>query len=74
MIQVKLQPACSSIMYFDAVKGGRTSFSLESDVLIGQLSREEFTSFLKDNNLVPYHDALKSYESGEIVGRFESVE
>ncbi|AMA73215.1 MULTISPECIES: hypothetical protein [Aneurinibacillus] len=73
MIEVKLQPACSHIMYFGAVKGGRFSFSLQDDALIGRLSSSEFAAFLKDNNLVTYHDALKSYESGEIVGRFETL-
>jgi uncharacterized membrane protein len=74
MFITKLKPACSSMMYFDAVKGGRTSFAMENDTLMGRLSSEEFTMFLKDNNLIPYHDVLKSYENGEIVGRFESVE
>ncbi|MBN6189415.1 hypothetical protein JQN58_21410 [Aneurinibacillus sp. BA2021] len=74
MIQVKLQPACSHTMYFDAVNGGRASFSLKDETLTARLSEAEFSTFLKDNNLISYRDALKSYESGEIVGRFESVE
>ncbi|GEN33795.1 MULTISPECIES: hypothetical protein [Aneurinibacillus] len=74
MIQVKLQPSCSGMMYFDAVKGGRASFTMQNETLTGRLSEEEFTSFLKDNNLILYRDTLKSYENGEIVGHFESME
>jgi hypothetical protein len=74
MIQVKLQPSCSQTMYFDAVKGGRSSFSMQDEALVGRLTSAEFSTFLKDNNLITYHDALKSYESGEIVGRFESLD
>lgn len=74
MIEINLQPTCSHTMYFDAVKGGRTSFVLEDETLTAHLSEAEFSTFLKDNNLISYRDALKSYESGEIVGRFARVE
>ena len=70
MIEVKLQSAYSSNLYFDAVPRGRAAFADQDGRLIGRMSADEFSDFLKDNNLITYHDSLKSYESGEKIGEF----
>lgn len=73
MIEVKLQSVYSSNLYFDAVPRGRAAFADQEDRLVGRMSTDQFSNFLKDNNLITYHDSLKSYESGEKVGEFSPL-
>lgn len=38
-----------------------------------KMSQEEFDEFLKTNNLIVYHNHLKSYQDGIICGEFSEV-
>lgn len=72
MIQLQLNHEATYSMFFDDIKGGRTSFSKQGDAIVGTISEEEFDGFLKANNLITYHNTLKGYEDGTVYGEFKA--
>jgi hypothetical protein len=67
MIQLKLRPESMVSMFFDDIKGGKAMFTEDG---IATVSQDEFEDFLKANNLIMYHNILKTYEDGEVHGEF----
>ncbi|HJV44392.1 MAG TPA: hypothetical protein VJ824_01570 [Bacillota bacterium] len=67
MIELKMKKEALIGMYFDDIKGGKSSFT---DDGIATITDREFADFLRTNNLITYHNMLKTYEDGEIQGEF----
>jgi len=74
MITVRIEDGYRNTLYFDGLDKGKNQFIQESNDYVGTISEREFDEFMKNNNLVPYHNQLKLYENGEVVGSFNPNE
>lgn len=72
MIRLHLKNDAMLSMFFDDIKGGKSSFSSQQDGMEATISNEEFEGFLKANNLITYHNTLKGYEDGTVYGEFQA--
>lgn len=70
MIELKLNKESMLTMYFDDIQGGKSSFAQEHNQMIATITRNEFDEFCKTNNLISYHNHIKSYEDGRVLGEF----
>lgn len=70
-IELKLKEQSSHYLYFNDIHGGRLAFKKGADEHVtATVSAEEFDDFCKTNNIITYHNTLKSYEDGEVYGEF----
>ncbi|MEW9667323.1 hypothetical protein [Ammoniphilus sp. 3BR4] len=72
MIRLHLKKDAMLSMFFDDIKGGKSSFSNQPEGMEASISHEEFEGFLKANNLITYHNTLKGYEDGAVYGEFQA--
>ncbi|RXT14794.1 hypothetical protein [Ammoniphilus sp. CFH 90114] len=72
MIRLQLKNDAMLSMFFDDIRGGKSSFSPQSEGMHATISDQEFDAFLKANNLITYHNTLKGYEDGAVYGEFEA--
>ncbi|MBO8171474.1 MAG: hypothetical protein H0Z33_06210 [Bacillaceae bacterium] len=70
MFEIRLQPdQADGLPYFNRSQN-KIEFSREQHLLVANMPEEQFEKFLRDNNLIVYHNMLKGYEDGEIYGEF----
>ncbi|WP_134700109.1 hypothetical protein [Ammoniphilus sp. YIM 78166] len=72
MIRLQLKNDVMLSMFFDDIKGGKSSFTPGSHGMQATVTNEEFDGFLKANNLITYHNTLKGYEDGTVYGEFNT--
>ncbi|WP_339061168.1 hypothetical protein [Tepidibacillus marianensis] len=70
MITVRIENEFMNTLYFDGLDFGKSQFIQETSDYVGSMSETEFEDFMKNNNLILYHNQLKLYENGEVVGSF----
>jgi hypothetical protein len=70
-IELKLKEQSVNYLYFNDIHGGRLTFKKDADhQLSATITHEEFEDFCKTNNMIIYHNTLKSYEDGQVYGEF----
>lgn len=74
MIKIKLKKEYLNNLFFDALPEGKNQFLSENNEFVADLTEEQYNGFTKDNNVIPYRNSLKLYESGEIIGSFDNTQ
>ena len=71
LVTIHLNKDYINSFFYDALSLGKSQYTSNGEKYTANLSNEEYDSFMKDNNLIPYKNLLKLYEIGEIVGSFQ---